>query len=135
MKRNRISNKKKNYSSIIFNFIIVSLLWVFFRANTFTDALDIFLSLLSGYDFSFYNTGYLNFGLNQFDWIIILLGTFFILFIDYSAKKKMNLNIEKVLQLHWFIQILLFQILLFIIILFGVYGGEYNNSSFIYRGF
>ena len=128
-----VGNKKTRfrYLNITINFIVVSLLWVFF---VYKDSLVSFKMLGT----IFYNFNYLDLfnnifslGLNKIDFIImnisIVMVVLFDIKKDFIKSKIYNMKIDKKL-------IIIFTLLI-LVILFGVYGLDFVKNNFIYTGF
>lgn len=119
---------------ISITFILVDFAWIFFRANSFSDALYIITNLFSGISLTFYsfNKVFENFAITKKEFlfiptIIIILESVHILqrklkIIDWINKQKFYIR--------WGI----YYFLIFTIIIFGSYG-NIETSEFIYFQF
>ncbi len=116
----------------LITFMIVCFAWIFFRANTISDAIFVvqnisFEGIENIFDGSFYELG-----LDKIDFIFSLLLIPILLFIDNLI---INHNIfDKLLSENLVIRWGVYIIIIFTIILFGYYGG-YDESNFIYFQF
>lgn len=120
----------KKMSKILLTFTIVCLTWVFFRANSFSDALLILESLvnINSYDFNSIGLYIVPMARNTVYPIDILLGVFFICFLviaeirfSYSSFFKLPEVIKKAIYLIGIILILTL--------------GVFNTNAFIYFQF
>lgn len=119
----------------VLTFIMVDFTWIFFRARSCKEAMDIIEKMITVknpwilWDGSLYNCGLdsKNFGL-----MIFCIG---ILFCADIVKKK-KIVIRDILQQQdsWF-QSISVAIIIFLILLFGIWGPEYHEASFIYFQF
>jgi D-alanyl-lipoteichoic acid acyltransferase DltB (MBOAT superfamily) len=132
--RNKVADKTglskhpllHNILKIVIIFILACLGWVFFRANTVTDAFYILTHLFTNFKASLFNT---NLGLTYIEVFLGLSSIVFMILVEYFiAKKSVETLIDKrALWIRWIIYILL----IVAILLFGVF----NNTKFIYFQF
>ena len=100
-----------------------------FRADTFNEAFKIILSV-----FKKSNESILNFGLSNFDFLIIIISIIFSFVIGYKKEKNVDI-LEKVVSSNTYLKYIIMYILILIIIIFGIYGPGYNAQEFIYGQF
>ena len=103
---------------VLFNFIIVSLLWVFFRSPNFETTVQLFKAL-SDYntkEYSVFNNP--NFGVSSF--MIFVIALFYLLFFNQWYKKSNTMGDYIILAINF-------------VIIFAF--GLFNNQSFIYFQF
>lgn len=117
----------------IFTFILVDFAWIFFRANSFSDAKIIIKNLFVFNPWIITNGDLLKLGLNQAEFIMGIIGIITVMIID---NKSRNSNLIKALGkqnlcFRWFVYLATMTILL----IFGVYGSGYSESQFIYFQF
>lgn len=116
---------------ILFTFTLVSIAWIFFRAQNVNQAINIFFSIFY-FNNNFLSTIY-KLGLTSADFIII--SSSLLLVINVSAfNTKIDLQ-KKLLDQNIIFQWIIYLLLIFIVIIFGIYGPGYNPSSFIYGNF
>lgn len=111
-------------------FILVSIAWIFFRANNLRDAIFILKSLLL-FPFNLDTSQIFNLGLDKKDFFLSI-GLIIILMLSefYNLKNKIiNMKNTKLIA-RWAI----YYILIFIIVIFGYYGDTVQNN-FIYFQF
>jgi alginate O-acetyltransferase complex protein AlgI len=106
------------FLDILFNFVLVSLLWVFFRSPDFKTTLLVFnkLTEVTSVDFKVFKNP--NFGL--FSSLVVLIGLCYLLYLNGAYKKPRFKN-----------EMLLLVVNFMIVFLFGLF----NNQSFIYFQF
>lgn len=115
----------------LINFFLVSVAWLFFRANGFKVALKMLKSIFIQNNKISYKLFEL--GLDKKDFAVAIISLLILYIISFlQSKVSVREEIEKMNVIpRWSIYIL--SILL--IIIFGVYGGEYDNKIFIYMQF
>ncbi len=113
-------------------FALVAFAWIFFRANSFGDAIYIIKNIsLVGFNDVFKGSLY-ELGLDKPDFILSCVSIIVLLWIDKLIENIDIFNVfrnENIL-FRWAV----YYIIIFVIILFGFYGG-YNESNFIYFQF
>lgn len=113
-------------------FVIISLLWVLFKASTMEQAINIYRSLVFN-SFSFESL--FKMGLDLSDFIILMITIVIVNVVDL-LEDKYGLNIvDIVYERNLIVRWILLYILIFTIIIFGIYGPGYDASSFIYTNF
>ena len=123
----------------IITFGLVDFTWLFFRAESFTTALRMLWHGINNIGlFSFFNPdtllGIQTMALSEKNFFVMLLGLAVLLLVDY--KKKQNVDFKGTLarQNIWF-RWLVYYGLIFVVLIFGIYGPEYDASTFIYFQF
>lgn len=120
----------------IITFILVCFAWIFFRAETITDAWNIIVRMVTNIDlWSIFNGSIYDLGLarQEFNILIISMAILFIVdFVKYSSHK----NLDEALfdQNLWFRWTVLIGLIMWIII-FGMYGPSFDAQAFIYFQF
>jgi alginate O-acetyltransferase complex protein AlgI len=120
---------------VIFTFIIITSLWVFFRADTFYTAMKVFTGLSSGWHLSLFNIMSLKryiylFGISRLDIAVIAISVIIIIVYDFVDSKVGVLNLlSKTSKFkRWAFY--------YIIILSLLFFGTLNNiQNFIYQQF
>lgn len=119
----------------LLTFLAVDFAWIFFKVNEVTDAIQIVKRMFSGIDFTFVYTDFLQLGLTQFDWRILLMSLFVVAIVDILhaiyKERLMNMFLQENLCVRYIIFIGLFAST----VVFGIYGAGYDAATFIYRGF
>lgn len=120
---------------IMGTFMLVNFSWIFFRANSFLDAIEIIKSIIASkniwvlFDGSIYECGLDG---PNFRLMIICIGI--LLFADCCKYKGIKLRTVILRQDYWFVWIFTAISVLFIL-LFGIYGASFDKSAFIYFQF
>lgn len=115
---------------ILITFIMVNVAWIFFAADSFTHALGILRQMLV---FKC-NFALMDMGLMKGDFIILIVGVLLVLIVDILRERGLSINglIEKQFCLiRWGI----YSLIILIVIVLGIYGVEYDTSSFMYIQF
>ena len=128
-------NKTEKLIRRIVTFILVTLAWVFFRANCSADAIKMIAKMITGwnpwalFDGTIYTLGL---SLPQF-WLLVLavLGLFWV---DCQHDKGRHFR-KELLETNAFWTGLLVWAGVLTILVFGVYGPAYNAAAFIYLQF
>lgn len=117
-------------------FILVDLAWIFFRAETITDALNYIYRMFTRWNpWALFDGSLYNIGLSHVQ-IHILFFALILLLISSLIKHYKNLNIDEFLaaQCCWF-RYLVVVGLFFAVIVYGIYGKGFDSSQFIYFQF
>lgn len=132
------SSGKNNFSSKMLSqfvtFILVCFAWIFFRAESFSDAVVIIKNMLCFNWHILFDGSLYGLGIAKETFGIILGFIAILLYVDY--KKYKGLDVAKsCLKQEWWFQCLIYVGLFWCIVLFGCYGVEYEASQFIYFQF
>ena len=117
-----------SYLGIPINFVIVSLLWLVFRCNTIQEVIDIINRALvtAPLDLSIIEITH-----NEIIWLQIIMVIVIVLDI-----LRNNFDMLDVLAGYFFIyRWVIYTVLIIVFLIFGVYGGSYDPSDFIYKWF
>ncbi|MCM1183341.1 MAG: MBOAT family protein [Roseburia sp.] len=120
---------------IISTFIFVDFTWIFFRADTLRDALNIIKQMFVIknpwilFDGALYDCGL---DRKNFTFLLICIGI--LLFSDYCKQKGIQLRILIATQDYWFRWLFIVFAICFILT-FGIWGPAYNEADFIYFQF
>lgn len=116
-------------------FFFVDLAWIFFRAETIGSAFSMIRSMADIRNISILWDGSLyDLGLSSKSFLILLFGIAVMIFADYMKYKGIRIRdviIGQELWCRWLCYIAAF----WFILVFGVWGGSYDASSFIYFQF
>lgn len=116
-------------------FGFVDFAWIFFRAESIGDAVSMIKSMISIGDISaFLNGSLYDLGLSSKSIKILLFGIVMIIFADYMKYRGIKIREVILAQELWCRWLCYFAAFGFILI-FGVWGGSYDASSFIYFQF
>ncbi len=122
--------------STTITFCLVSFAWIFFRADTITDALRFIKRIfVKPTPWLMFNGGIFKLGLNRPEMNILLLSVLILFLVDLIRKKK-HLTIDQFLftQNVWFEWFALIALIL-MIFTFGEYGPAFDPKQFIYFQF
>ena len=116
----------------LMTFSIVTFLWIFFRANSFSDSVLVVKNLFNWETENVFNGSLYTLGVsaNEFLWVLVFI--VLMLLIEYYNSFKSSISkllMEQHIVLRW--SVYLFFVL--IILIFGAYGGE--QQEFIYFQF
>ena len=116
-------------------FALVDFAWIFFRANSFSDAIAIIKSMLTTnnlwvlFDNSLYGCG-----LNEKNFHFMLLAICILIFADICKHKGINIIKLAMEQDYWFRWLFVSLVIAFILT-FGIWGPGYDAGNFIYFQF
>lgn len=123
----KITSKVKHLN-IAVNYVLVSIAWIFFRADSTRMAIKIIKRCFDFNDCSY--TDFLGI-INLEEFIIIFISLVIMMVIDICLYKNIDL-ISILMRKNTVIRWCVYYILIFGIVIFGVYGTGYNVSDFIY---
>lgn len=118
---------------IIINFIIVSILWVFFRSSSMEEALTILrviptlkISEIGSIDYNL-----IGMSLNEWYWMWIIIGITIVFDILRYFFNMIDVLAKQFIVFRW----IFYAALIILAIIFGMYGPGYHPSDFIYVTF
>jgi hypothetical protein len=116
-------------------YLLISLTWIFFRADGIRQALKIFRGMLAAPDwYVLFSSEIYGPAFDAKNWYLLLIGLVVILCISILAKKGFHLD-EIILERPYVTQLLVLYILIFASVIWGVYGTSYDAANFIYMNF
>lgn len=113
-----------------FTFSLVTVFWVFFRADTMGQALDYFVQCLRYRRLQ----SFTDMGLNPVNWYVLLASLFLLLLVDILHERGISLR-QKIGSLNFLLRGIVYLGAIWSVILFGIYGYQYDASQFIYFQF
>ena len=120
---------------ISLNFIVVTLLWIFFRAETIGQAADIIKRIFTGIrPWQFSDGSILLMGADSKELNVLFVCILFMTVVDILKKRGKDLLSLLYSQNRWFSFVTIY-LAIVIIVIFGIYGAEYDASQFIYFQF
>lgn len=120
---------------ILVTFVLINLTWVFFRADSARQALDIFRQMFScNNPWIFFDGSLYKMGLIQSEFWTLMTGIGVLLFVDLAHERGISLREKLYPQELWF-RWVIYLLAIFSIVIFGVYGTKYDASAFIYFQF
>lgn len=116
-------------------FLLIDFAWIFFRADSAGKALRMIASMAVKFDLSaLWNGSLFQFGIGQVEFGFLILTILLLAVVDLLHDRKRNIpDIMK--DWHWAVRTCLSAGMLMAVIIFGVYGENYDVSSFIYFAF
>lgn len=134
VKRFNIRTWEFNYKlfQVITTFILVDFAWIFFRANTYKDAIILIKNMFYFNPWIFIDNSIYNLGLDSKEFFIAVISIIIILVMNLLQRKKdMSLQFSKQnMAFRWLIYITA----IIVILMFGAYAG-YDAQQFIYFQF
>jgi len=133
-----IKVKKSNILFRIINcilvFVLVSLIWVFFRAQSVNEGIAVIQKLFLGFDFT---TDILSeLSLSMMDINILIVGLFVLFIFDViNETSVLSYDIMSKSMLTRLFMVVIFAFLVLFTIAFGVWGEGFESSAFIYFQF
>lgn len=134
VKVNQNAISYKVLSSII-TFVLVDFSWLFFRANGLRESFAIIRSIIRNYnpwilvDGSLYQCG-----LDNKNFCLLIVSILILLIADICKRKGIIIR-EVILKQDYWARCLIVSVSIVFILIFGVYGAQYDASSFIYFQF
>ncbi len=120
---------------VLLTCVLITIAWVFFRANSVSDALYILTHMYSS-NLQVITDGTLaRLGLNPYELITVFCSFVIVWVFDYLIVEKNVPLLQKITSLPLVLRWLLYYGLIFVIVIFGHYGGTYNASDFLYYKF
>ena len=110
------------------NFVLVSILWVFFRSASVSEAVTILMNMTKTMPFKLSATEVTR---NEFVWMAFLLLLVFVTDIMRYFRDMLDWLAKRPFILRWLVYI----VMIVLAIIFGVYGPGYHPSDFIYVTF
>jgi D-alanyl-lipoteichoic acid acyltransferase DltB (MBOAT superfamily) len=134
VKRLNIRTEQYNYKllQIVITFILVDFAWIFFRVNTYKDALTIIKNMFYFNPWIFIDNSIYNLGLDSKEFFVAVMSIIVVLVMNLLQRKKdFSLQFSK--------QNIVFRWLIYVsaviaILIFGIFAG-YDPQQFIYFQF
>ena len=128
-------NKIVNVIRILKTWIIIFSGELFFQADSLREAFRMIKDIPIGFSFSpLYNGDALNWGLDLYDWLIVLIMLIAVIVVNTIREKGVDITaalLEKPMVLRWGLTFAL----LIVITIFGCYGPGFEEVDLIYAGF
>ena len=120
---------------MLVTFVLIDLTWIFFRANTVSDAFYILGSIFRGWDAKVLIDGsLLLLGLDMTEWICLGIGVAVLITVGVLKERGVRIRESLSRQQLWF-RWLVYLAAIFSVLLLGIYGPNYDASAFIYFQF
>ena len=116
-------------------FVLVDFSWIFFRANSFQESINIIKAMISYknpwilMDGSLYTCG-----LDSKNFWLMIISILILLFADVMKKKKIKIRTIIAAQDYWCRYLVMIFAICFILV-FGIWGSGYDTAGFIYFQF
>jgi D-alanyl-lipoteichoic acid acyltransferase DltB (MBOAT superfamily) len=125
-----------HFGQCILIFILTCFAWIFFRAPSIMDALNIIKRIVIERDiWSFFNGTIYGLGLSRQEFNILLISVIVVFLVDLIRyKKNKSIDVFILEQNLWFQWIVVIAMILFIFT-FGIYGVGFDPKQFIYFQF
>jgi alginate O-acetyltransferase complex protein AlgI len=120
----------KKLAGLLLNFLLVSLLWVFFRSADLAQALAVFARMAAGTGLKL-DCAAAGIPQNEFVWMFVLIGIVIATDLMRSQRNMLDWLSRQNFALRWAIYLAA----MVIAMIFGVYGPGYNAVDFIYVTF
>jgi D-alanyl-lipoteichoic acid acyltransferase DltB (MBOAT superfamily) len=120
---------------MLVTFVLVTIAWVFFRAESTRQAVDVIVSMFTQWNpWVFLDGSLLGLGLDGKDWIVLLTAIVFLIIVECFYYSKVAL-VQIFAKQNVLFQMLVFYLGIIAVVLFGVYGPIYDATQFIYFQF
>lgn len=125
----------RRFLKTVTTFFLINLTWVFFRAETVADAMDILHRIFSVNNLWIFTDGTLfRLGLDAIEFCTLIAAIAVLFVVDLSHEKGLKLRETLYKQELWFRWLVYFAAL-FAVLILGIYGEQYNASAFVYFQF
>ena len=119
----------------LLTFLLVDFTWLFFRANTLDDAINIIKSIVTADNINIFVDGsILKCGLNLPEFIVVLVGIGIIIFSDVCKYRGIVLR-NVIARRGFLFKCVFVSLVVGAILLLGVWGAGYDANNFIYFQF
>ena len=119
----------------MFTFALVDFSWLFFRADSMTDAIAMIKSIVTVRNFNILTDGSLfQLGLNKYHFLFLLLAIAILWISDFLKYRNVDM-FEKIEKQNVAVRYVVYMCLFCAVVLFGIYGVDYEASQFIYFQF
>ena len=122
------------FLKIAVTFMLVNFAWVFFRAESLTQALAIIRSCFDLSPWALTDGELFKMGLNEANMLLAILGIALLVFVDLANYKGIVVR-EKLLSQGIWLRYLVAIAAVLIILVCGIWGPGYDAASFIYQQF
>ena len=120
---------------VIFTFILIDFSWIFFRADSFTSAIEIIKSIFTTNNFNILTDGSIyNCGLEIYNFWCMIICIAILVIVDILKRNKIVVR-EFIARRKGIIRYVAIAIFIAVILTFGIWGSSYNAQNFIYFQF
>lgn len=118
-----------------FTFIMVTFAWLFFRADSFQQAMEIMHRILTQWKpWALWNGSFWQLGINGANLTVLLVSLLMLLIVSLKAEQGKDWR-DLLLKQGYAARLTVYMILIFSILIFGLYGPSFDAASFIYVDF
>ena len=129
-----LHNRIPRWINILITFCSVSFAWIFFRAESISDAISFIIRMFAWNPEVLANGTLFSLGLDKKDWIVIVISVLIAIVIAIIQNKKISiyklLNNKNII-FRWCI----YYLIILALIIFGKYGATYDANNFVYFKF
>lgn len=119
----------------LITFSLVCFGWIFFRANSISDAFNIIGRMFSDFNpWILTDGGVLAFGLDGSQWFVLLTACMILFAVSCFRSRGISIR-TNILSENIYVRWIIYFVILFTVLVFGIYGPGYNESQFIYFQF
>lgn len=119
----------------LFTFVLVDFAWLFFRATSLNDAIQMIKRASSNINpWVIFDQSLYQLGITQREMYLLICSIVIMFIVDYLHEKKVEIR-KYIASCHIPLRWTLYLLLIFSIIIFGKYGFGYNAADFIYMQF
>ena len=119
----------------VVTFILIDFSWIFFRAQSFSEAITIIKSIFTvSNHWVLFDGSLFQCGLDEGNFLVMIISIGILFFADYMRRKEINLRTVILRQDYWF-RWILFSLSVVLLVIFGIWGNQYDANSFIYFQF
>lgn len=130
-----VTSKKYKIWQTLRTFILVNIGMLLFRSSNITTAFTILKSVFIFSDWKeMINGKMLSLGLEMGDFIILIISIIIMLIVDFLQERNYHIR-KEIEKRNVLVRWIIYYCGIFSVILFGIYGKDYNPSSFIYGQF
>lgn len=130
-----VTSKKHKLLKICITFSLISFSWIFFRAQSISEAVIIIKRMLTIFNpWIFLDMSIFELGLNIEEFLIAVIAIMILVIVSILHYKELALRQwikQQTIGIRWII----YYTSIFIILLWGIYGVDYQQSQFIYFQF
>lgn len=120
---------------VFFTFTLINFTWIFFRANSFLEAVKIIKSIFTVHNWwIFFDDSLFSLGLEWKEFMVLIFAILILLFADFCKYKGIKVR-EIVLKQELWFRWSFYIVSIMSILIFGIWGPGYDASSFIYFQF
>lgn len=114
----------------LINFVLVDFAWIFFVASSLRAALGIIKQMFT----HFHLKPLLELGLDKNNWIILIIAFIILALVDILKEKRISI-FGWIDRRNLLVRVLIYSLSIWSVIMLGIYGVNYDTSTFIYFQF